>query len=225
MDALFDAIRVRRRTAETDFAVVLAPRASAGAAMALPNRLLSHFIDHFAKAAGIDVTLASADWPGSWEFDHVLCEDLGQLIGRGVAAIADQRRRAVGISGRASATGGMDECASAVSVSLEARPRCDWQVPRRVDIDGFIDAWYGAGGAGGGAAYGANLRQFFDGFAYGSGASVRIEISRGGNLHHLYESVFRNLGDAVGGALGTVQRLPGESSGLAGTPEYTVEPA
>ena len=45
----FESVVVTRRTAETEFEVVLAPRTERAASLPLPNRLLSHFIDHFAK--------------------------------------------------------------------------------------------------------------------------------------------------------------------------------
>ncbi|HRX87448.1 MAG TPA: hypothetical protein P5572_20680 [Phycisphaerae bacterium] len=221
-DTAFEPVRVARRTAETDFAIRVAPRTAAGGLVELPNRLLGHFVDHFARGAGLSVAVERTAWPQSWEFDHVLCEDMGQLTGRAVAAIAEERTARCGIPGRATAASAMDDAASTVRVTFESRPRCAWSVPRRVDIDGYVDSWYTEGGAAGGVCYGTNLRQFLDGFAYGSGATVAIEVASGGNLHHLYETVFRNLGDAVGAALGTAQRLPGEGSGLAGPPVYDV---
>jgi imidazoleglycerol phosphate dehydratase HisB len=90
-----------------------------------------------------------------------------------------------------------------------------------------VDSWYGPDGGPAGVCHGTNLRQFLDGFAYGSGATIVIAV-RGltgaevVNLHHLYETIFRNLGDAVGAALGIANRAPGEGSGLAGTPQYRI---
>lgn len=220
-EALFTALRVGRRTAETDFAIRVAPRTAAGGLVDLPNRLLGHFVDHFARGAGLAIAVERTGWPSSWEFDHVLCEDLGQLIGRAVAAVAEERTARCGIPGRGSAASAMDDAASAVRLGLESRPRCTWSVPRRAEIDGYVDGWYTSGG-GAGVCYGTNLRQFLDGFAYGSGATLAIEVTAAGNLHHLYETIFRNLGDAIGTALGTAGRLPGEGGGLAGPPEYTV---
>jgi len=221
-DSSFTPVRVSRRTTETDFAIRVAPRAAGSPPIELPNRLLAHFLDHFSRGAGVQIAVERADWPRSWEFDHVLCEDMGQLVGRAVAAIADERTVRGGIAGRASASGAMDDAASSVRLTFESRPRCSWTAPRRTDLDGFVDNWYTAGGAWGGAAYGTNLRQFLDGWSYGSGATVAIEVTAAGNLHHLYETVFRNLGDAVGAALGTARRLPGDGSGLAGAPVYDI---
>jgi imidazoleglycerol-phosphate dehydratase len=220
--AAFQPLTVRRATAETDFAVRLSPRTSPGGLLDLPNKLLAHFVEHFAKAAGVTVEVTQSRWPRSWEFDHVLCEDFGQLLGHGIAAIHAARRAAEGVPGRGFASATMDDAAATVTLSFEDRPRCAWRVPRRVDIDGFVDAWYGATDRPGGVAYGTNLRQFFDGFAYGSGASVLIDVSAAGNLHHLYEVLFRALGDAVGEALGLRRTVPGDDSGLAGTPRYEV---
>jgi imidazoleglycerol-phosphate dehydratase len=220
-DSVFKPLTVRRTTAETDFAIRIAPRLDAGPLLDLPNKLLAHFVDHFAKAASMNIELVSAKWPRSWEFDHVVCEDFGQLVGKGIAAIVDRRRASCGIPGRGSAFTSMDDAAGGVAVTFESRPRCTWQLPRRADVDGFVDAWY-ADGKPAAAAYGTNLRQFFDGFAYGSGATIVVELTAVGNLHHVYEILFRALGDAVGAALGTAQRLPGEGSGLAGPVKYDV---
>ena len=81
------------------------------------------------------------------------------------------------------------------------------------------------GVAGSRPAYGTNLRQFVDGFAYGSGCTLAITVLRCGNLHHLYEVLFRALGEVVRQAMGipTSECLPGDSSGIAGAVEYTLE--
>jgi len=217
----FTSLSVRRKTAETDFAIDVAPRTASSGLLALPNRLLAHFVDHFTRGAGWQVTVAKTEWPQSWEFDHVLCEDFGQLLGRAAAAIAEERSANSGILGRTTANSVMDDAASAVSVGFESRPRCSWTAPRRCDLDGFVDSWYAGDSVG--VCYGTNLKQFLDGFAYGGGATVSIEVRSAGNLHHVYETIFRNLGDAVGTALGTSVRVPGDGSGLAGAPQYEIE--
>lgn len=220
---MFDPIRVTRETAETSFEVRLEPRRSRMESLPIANRLLSHFIDHFAHASGIHVALGRAEWPGSWRFDHVLCEDMGQLIGRGLAEIHDVAMARGGVPGRASATCSMDDAESEVVLSFERRPRIEWTLPAGVDIDGFVDSWYDDSGVQQGQAFGTNLRQFVDGIALGSGAGISIVARRQGNLHHFYETVFRGLGDAVGRALGTAaERMPGDTSGLARGCEYTV---
>jgi imidazoleglycerol phosphate dehydratase HisB len=222
---MFDPIRVRRSTDETRFEVILEPRRRPTSMLPIPNRLLSHFIDHLARAAGFTVGLVDSEWPGSWQFDHVLCEDLGQLIGRGLGEIHDRLAVASGVVGRARTACAMDDSEAEVAISFEQRPRADWTLPDGSSIDGFVDAWYDDRGRVEGQAYGTNLRQFVDGFAYGSGATVSITVRRVGNLHHLYEALFRALGDGVGAALGTGRtRLSGDTSGLARACEYTVRP-
>ncbi len=220
MTQTFTPLVVSRRTAETEFSLKLSPRTESAVSLDIPNRLLSHFVDHFSRGAGINVATATTDWPGSWQFDHVLCEDMGQLLGAGVAAIAKERTASVGIAGRAALSGVMDDAAASVEISLESRPRCSWNVGDGIDIDGFVDSWYDATGVQVGQCFGTNLRQFIDGFALGSGATVAISVGAATNLHHLYEVIFRALGDAVGVALGTACRLPGDGSGLAGPPVY-----
>lgn len=176
--------------------------------------------------------LEELSWPGSWQLDHVLCEDMGQLVGHGIGAIHDALAESSGVAGRASTSVCMDETLAECTMSLEGRPRCEWRVsggaggPTCVGIDSFVDAWYGEKGVMTGWASGTNLRQFFDRFAIGAKATVSIAIPRSGNLHHVYEAAFRALGDAVGLALGTGatgERLAGDTSGLAGSIEYIVE--
>lgn len=215
-------IRIRRTTGETSFEFVLAPRTRTWSLLPLPNRILSHFLDHLGKAVGVELRLTATRWPGSWEFDHVLCEDLGQLVGRGIRELAERRAGARGIAGRAQARVGLDDALVAVVLSLEGRPRVDWSVPPGADIDGFVDAWFD-GDRVAGSAYGTNLRQFVDGFALGAGACVRVDVERCGNLHHAYEALFRALGDAVRAALDLEDpRLPGDSSGFAGEARYEI---
>lgn len=217
----FAPIRIRRRTAETTFEIVLRPRVQAMATLALPNQALSHFLDHLFKATGVEVELTKTSFSGSWAFDHVLCEDMGQLIGRGFAEICGRRSDTVGVAGRASSICCMDDAQVEVCLSIEGRPRVEW-----IDadgIDGFVDAWYVGDENVQAIATGTNLRQFFDGFAIGAGATLIVTVRRVGNLHHFYEALFRGLGDALAEALGLQARLPGDGSGLAGAAVYEVE--
>lgn len=219
----FEAITVTRTTNETEFALSVQPRTMSAPSLPLPNRLLSHLLDHFSKAAGISLELLKCEWPGSWTFDHVLCEDLGQLTGRAVLDIIEQRAAKTGVPGRATALCCMDDAAAEVAISFENRPHADWTIPEPADINGFVDAWYDESGIQAWAA-GTNLRQFIDGFTFGSGATVHVTVRQPGNLHHLYECIFRALGDAVRIARGAADegRLPGDGSGLAAKIEYTV---
>ena len=217
----FSPLSVKRETAETVFAIELEPRQSVAESLPIPNRLLSHFVDHFAQASGINVRLTEDRWPGSWRFDHVLCEDLGQAIGRGLLEIHDRRAASDGVDGRASVTTCMDDDGSSLALSFERRPRVDWDNPGGIDVDGFVDSWYEEGDRQS-SCYGTNLRQFVDGLVLGAQLTVAIRVERAENLHHLYEVVFRALGDAVGQALGTRTRLAGDSSGLARSWQFEV---
>ena len=130
----------------------------------------------------------------------------------------------VGVPGRASATCCMDDCRAGLTLSLEGRAMSYWRVEGGLAaIDGFVDAWFGEDGRQAGWSSGTNLRQFFDGFAYGAGATIHITVDKVGNLHHLYEALFRALGDAIRVALELPGgQLPGDSSGLAGECRYDV---
>ena len=219
----FESFNVVRRTGETRFSLRVSPRQQAACELQLPNRLLAHFMDHFSKATGVQFELLSAEWPGSWQFDHVLCEDLGQLVGRAIRELHDQRLERSGLPGRADVRCAMDDASCGVVLSIEGRPRADWVIPEALCINGFVDSWYDEDRIAG-EAYGTNLRQFVDGFVLGLGATLQITVERCNNLHHLYETLFRALGDSVEIALGALaERRRGESSGFAGRASYEIE--
>ena len=118
----------------------------------------------------------------------------------------------------------MDEALVECTISFEGRPRCEWTVAGDDCIEGFVDAWYNDSGGMAGWATGTNLQQFFEGFAIGARATLAIVIRKAGNLHHVYEAAFRALGDAIGTSIGTGgSRIPADTSGLAGTPQYVVD--
>ena len=119
-DSPFTAVRVARRTVETDFAIRVAPRTVGAPQVELPNRILAHFLDHLSRGAGVQIAVERAAWPQSWEFDHVLCADMGQLIGPAFAAIAVERTAACGIAGRAVA--GLVWIGSTRTVTQPTRP-------------------------------------------------------------------------------------------------------
>lgn len=222
----FKPIRVRRETRETTLSFVFSPRHTAGELVELPNRLLDHFLDHLLKACGVSMDISDIAWPGSWRFDHVLCEDVGQIVGNAIAAIHDQLASSHGVAGRGSAKVCMDESMAQCVLSFEGRPRCEWVVPSGDSIDGFVDAWYDESGVINGWGAGTNLRQFFDGFAIGGRCTLSIDVRSAGNLHHVFEAAFRALGDAVAMALGIGAgegRLPNDTSGFAGAATYAIE--
>ena len=218
----FPPIQITRRTRETEFEVVLRPRSGRMQSLPVPNRLLSHFIDHLCKAGGFELELVRTDWPGSWSFDHVLCEDLGQLVGRGIAELQAIRSTERGVAGRATVSGCMDDARADLVLSFEGRPRAEWRLPEvGTDVTGFVDSWYDDTGRMAGQAFGTNLQQFLDGFALGSGATLYVTVLESGNLHHVYEVIFRALGDAIALALELSDiRVPGDTSGLAGPATY-----
>ena len=96
----FSDIRVTRRTQETCFGLTLRRRSGTGEPVAISNRVLSHFLDHLGRSAGLEFEAADTAWPGSWSLDHVLCEDMGQLVGRGVKAILQELSGERGTPGR-----------------------------------------------------------------------------------------------------------------------------
>ncbi|MGB0714548.1 MAG: hypothetical protein ACPGXK_01640 [Phycisphaerae bacterium] len=221
-----EPVRVLRQTGETSFGLTLAPRDTRGQMVSLPNKLLGHFLDHLLKACRLSLTFDTVDWPGSWMFDHVLCEDVGQAVGKALGEVHDQLAASRGVPGRASTQACMDDAAVGCVLSFEGRARCSWTLPDGTDVGGFVDSWFGDSESPGGVAYGTNLQQFFDGLCYGAPLTLDLRVDRVGNLHHVYECLFRATGDAIATALNLDVRIPpvpGDTSGFAGIPQYIIE--
>lgn len=67
------------------------------------------------------------------------------------------------------------------------------------------------------------LITFLDGFAQGARCTLQVELQKGENGHHIWESVYRAVGIALGQALSVDQDRAGLTSGVAGRVEYEIK--
>ena len=109
-----------------------------------------------------------------------------------------------GINGSGVAEGFIDEAAARIRLSLESRSgfffnRGSVHISERVEDMLSTDLW-----------------NFLGGIAQGARATLQIDILSGEDPHHIWESVFRGLGEATRQALSPCPWRKGQTVGVAG---------
>jgi imidazoleglycerol-phosphate dehydratase len=142
-----------------------------------------------------------------YRLTHVITEDVGLTVGRGVGRLL-QERLAAGINGAGSGTMGIDE---AIAIAL-------------ISFEGRANAYYDLGTPGGRLErvedmLSADLFAFFDGVAQGARATIHLRSLNGNDPHHVWESVFRAFGVALRNALAPNPWRAGLTAGIKGTLE------
>lgn len=202
-------ITVTRTTTESSMTVTLAPGPVAHdyrARISTPIPFLSHMIEHIVWRSGFNLTVdVKLD---RFDLSHVVCEDLGQTIGRAFLEYGAQTDGTVGFG---DAVGIIDEARSFAAISMEGRSYfcCD------AKIDALPPMTEGMATE--------DLSVFLDGFAQGARATVQLELQRGSNAHHVWESAYRAFGAALKCAFAADPARRGMTSGVAGAIEYSIE--
>ena len=117
---------------------------------------------------------------------HTIIEDSGITLGRGFYHLALERIKEYGIRGFGFSRCILDEACSEARISFEGRIGC-W-ITRNPEVTKF--------------GYVEDLQEeflysFFEGFSQGMRATIHIELLRGSDPHHLWESVFRAFGESL----------------------------
>ncbi|MBW2305538.1 MAG: hypothetical protein JRG73_01285 [Deltaproteobacteria bacterium] len=138
---------------------------------------------------------------------HLVCEDVGMVMGRAFLRLVEIMTESVGVQGYGEAHGTIDEALAFSMISFEGRSGAF------LDLSGSpgaeremvedVHSW--------------SLRQFFDGFAQGGRATIHVRALSGMDPHHTWEAIFRAFGDALGKSLAVNPRRKGSSAGLKGT--------
>lgn len=200
-------IKVTRETTESKIEVTVSPAPIAvdyRKKINTPIPFLSHMIEQIVWRCGfnieVNVTLDKFD------LAHVVCEDLGQTLGRAFLEYA----KTAPTAGFGDGGGIIDEAAANAALSLEGRSLLCFSSEVAVPpvTEGMASE---------------DLTVFLDGFAQGARATVHIDVRRGENSHHIWEAAFRAFGVALGRTYGTDPSRAGMTSGVAGEIKYTVE--
>ena len=139
---------------------------------------LDHMLEQLSRHSLIDITLEAK---GDLHIDyHHTTEDTGIAIGQAVAKALGERK---GITRYGCAYIPMDETLSRVAIDLSGRPYFIWKVeftkPKLGDMDTEL------------------FREWFQAFAFNSGATLHVENLYGENNHHIVESCYKGLARAL----------------------------
>lgn len=198
---------VTRKTTESEIVVKISPAPidkNYRKNIDTPIAFLSHMIEHIVWRSGFNIkTSIKLD---KFDLAHVVCEDLGQTLGRAFKAYAE----ASDAAGYGDGIGIIDEAKADCAVSLEGRSGFFFSSAVEIPIqtEGMLSE---------------DLLVFLDGFAQGANVTMHVDIHKGENAHHLWEAAFRAVGIALGRAYGADSARKGMTSGVAGQISYLTE--
>lgn len=142
---------------------------------------LNHMLEHIAWRAclNISVDMSVTHYP----FGHVICEDVGMTLGYAFAELWRQRL-AAGLNGAGDATGIIDEAQARAGISFEDRAQLCFS--SAVTLSERVEDMLAA-----------DLPNFFEGFAQGAKCTIHLDILKGTDPHHIWESAFRAFGTCL----------------------------
>lgn len=181
---------VERNTLETQIQISIDLDGNGKADFVTGLPFLDHMLDQVARHGLIDMHIKAK---GDLHIDaHHTVEDIGITLGQAFAkALGDKK----GIVRYGHAYVPLDESLSRVVVDFSGRPGLFYQVdfPRAMIGDFDVDLF----------------REFFQGFVNHAGVSLHIDNLKGGNAHHIAETIFKALGRAVRMAIANDPRMAG----------------
>ena len=139
---------------------------------------LEHMLEQVARHGMFDLKLLAK---GDLEIDaHHTVEDVGIVLGKALEKALGNK---IGITRFGSAYVPLDESLSRVVLDFSGRPGLEFNVtfPRSRVGEFDIDL----------------LQEFFQGFVNHAKATIHIDNIRGGNSHHIAETIFKAFGKAL----------------------------
>ncbi len=182
--------QVERNTLETQIKISINLDGNGAAAFVTGLPFLDHMLDQVARHGLIDLDIVCH---GDLQIDaHHTVEDIGITLGLAFAkALGDKK----GLVRYGHAYVPLDESLSRVVVDFSGRPGLFYNVEFKRALIGSFDVDL--------------FHEFFQGFANHAGVSLHIDNLKGGNAHHIAETVFKAFGRAVRMAITHDARMTG----------------
>ncbi len=164
--------KVLRKTGETNVSLSLNIDGKGKSAVKTGIPFFDHMLTLFAKHGIFDLKLAAK---GDIDVDyHHTVEDVGICLGQAFKkALGDK----AGIVRYGESKVPMDEALTEVIIDISGRPHLTYNVPmaktKFVDFDVEV------------------VKEFFEAFVLNAGITVHVNLIRGGNMHHIIESIFK----------------------------------
>lgn len=169
---------VTRTTKETDIAVELNIDGSGSYDVETGIGFLDHMLEQLAKHSGMDLKVRCK---GDLHIDgHHTTEDVGIAMGQAFKqALGDK----VGITRYGHAYLPMDETLSRAALDISGRPFLIWKVRFTRDKLGEMDTEL--------------FEEWYRAFAFAGGLTLHMENLYGENNHHIIESLYKALAQAI----------------------------
>ena len=167
-----------RKTRETKIAVELDLDGSGKSEISTGIGFMDHMLELFARHGKFDLKVQAA---GDLEVDaHHTMEDLGLVLGEVFGqALGDK----AGIRRYGSFLLPMDETLVLIALDLSGRPYLVYDLVPPVEKVGTLDT--------------ALFHEFFQAFCVKGGINLHIKLMAGGEIHHIFEAVFKGLARAL----------------------------
>ena len=167
-----------RKTRETNIAVSLKLDGTGRSSIATGIGFMDHMLELFARHGKFDLTVKAE---GDLNVDaHHTMEDLGLVLGEVFAkALGDK----AGIRRYGSFLLPMDETLVLTALDLSGRPMLVYDLVPPVEKVGTLDT--------------ALFHEFFQAFCVKGGVNLHVKLLAGGEIHHIFEAVFKGLARAL----------------------------
>ena len=167
-----------RKTRETEIETVLNLDGSGKSEISTGIGFMDHMLELFARHGKFDLKVKAC---GDLKVDaHHTMEDLGLVLG---AAFAQALGDKAGIRRYGSFLLPMDETLVLVALDLSGRPYLVYDLVPPVEKVGTLDT--------------ALFHEFFQAFCVKGGINLHIKLLTGGEVHHIFEAVFKGLARAL----------------------------
>jgi imidazoleglycerol-phosphate dehydratase len=185
-------VRLQRQIQEVDTMVEVSTVFDAGLVPATSIDFLDHLIASLSWGLGMSVGCTVK--VGRWRSTHTFSEDTGETIGAALKILFYRKMVSEGINACGSALFGLDEALARAMVSVEGRRNAFVTVADdcpggRSEVVEDLQA--------------GDCFAFIEGFAQGLPATVHVDLLKGRNPHHVWESGFTALGEALRAAYAT----------------------
>ncbi|MBO4630837.1 MAG: imidazoleglycerol-phosphate dehydratase HisB [Lentisphaeria bacterium] len=170
--------KLTRKTRETDIEISLNVDGSGKSSVSTGIGFMDHMLELFARHGKFDLTVKAH---GDLAVDaHHTMEDMGLVLGEVLAkALGDK----AGIRRYGSFLLPMDETLVMIALDLSGRPMLVYDLVPPVEKVGLLDT--------------ALFHEFFQAFCVKGGINLHIKLLAGGEIHHIFEAVFKGLARAL----------------------------
>lgn len=196
--------KISRLTRESEVSIYIDINKRGAFKINTPIYFLNHLIESIAWRACSNVKLEFRT--KLLKLTHMIAEDTGNALGRAYRVLLEKRQSSLGINGFGFSFVALDEALALVSLSVEGRANTfidiQCQAGKTHKVEDMISS---------------DIIAFLEGFSQGLGCTLHVVALKGKDPHHVWESVFRGLGEALKQSIRENKWRKGLSVGVKGT--------